>query len=272
MICQCKQCGKKFNLTEGEIEFYKSKGLSLPKRCKECRKINNNKNNSVIGKKASDNTSVEKNRLNTGLTENKKQNFRQSNKSVIYVPPASSGKRNFKTFIALICLVPLIIIAVFAGKYFKNTDNERNEDVTFNQLVTAGQTQEIELTESEPETKEITEILTDYTQSAATAYETYYYTQPVYTQAYAYRFRNNKLLTSHYEKHGIEMGFSSKEAYEAAASAVITNPNALSKPESDDNDGDTVYFIKSTGEIVFLSSDGYIRSYFTATEKYYNKQ
>ena len=87
-----------------------------------------------------------------------------------------------------------------------------------------------------------------------------------------YHFRNNKLLTSHYEKHGIEMGFSSKEAYEAAASAVITNPTAVSKPETDDNDGDTVYFIKSTGEIVFLSSDGYIRSYFIATEKYYNKQ
>ncbi|MBR6005157.1 MAG: hypothetical protein IK063_02900, partial [Clostridia bacterium] len=66
--------------------------------------------------------------------------------------------------------------------------------------------------------------------------------------------------------------FSSKEAYEAAASAVITNPRAVSKMESDDNDGDTVYFIKQTGEIVFLSYDGYIRTYFIATEDYYNRQ
>ena len=87
-----------------------------------------------------------------------------------------------------------------------------------------------------------------------------------------YRFRNYKLLTSHYEKHGIDMGFSSKESYEAAASAVITNPRAVSKPESDDNDGDMVYFIKSTGEIVFLSSDEYIRTYFIASEDYYNRQ
>lgn len=38
----CKQCGKEFTITDGEKEFYKSKKLALPKRCKNCR--NNNKN------------------------------------------------------------------------------------------------------------------------------------------------------------------------------------------------------------------------------------
>lgn len=36
----CKQCGKTFQLSDSELEFYKSKNLELPKRCKECRKNN----------------------------------------------------------------------------------------------------------------------------------------------------------------------------------------------------------------------------------------
>lgn len=36
----CKQCGKEFEITEGEAEFFLSKGMELPKRCKECRSAN----------------------------------------------------------------------------------------------------------------------------------------------------------------------------------------------------------------------------------------
>lgn len=36
----CVQCKKEFVLTDSEIAFYKSKGLSLPKRCKDCRDAN----------------------------------------------------------------------------------------------------------------------------------------------------------------------------------------------------------------------------------------
>jgi len=36
----CIQCNKEFTMTESEIRFYKSKRLSLPKRCKECRDVN----------------------------------------------------------------------------------------------------------------------------------------------------------------------------------------------------------------------------------------
>ena len=88
----------------------------------------------------------------------------------------------------------------------------------------------------------------------------------------SYRFRNDKLLTQHYEKHGIEMGFDSKESYEAAASAVINNPAALTKTEKED--GDYVYYVESTNEFAVLSTDGYIRTYFKpdAGIKYYNKQ
>lgn len=36
----CKQCGKPFELTDSEINFYRSKGLDLPRRCPECRAEN----------------------------------------------------------------------------------------------------------------------------------------------------------------------------------------------------------------------------------------
>ena len=41
----CKQCGKEFVISGSEINFYKSKNLSIPKRCKECRDSNKGKNN-----------------------------------------------------------------------------------------------------------------------------------------------------------------------------------------------------------------------------------
>ncbi len=33
----CRECGKKFVFTEGEQDFYNSKGFSSPSRCPECR-------------------------------------------------------------------------------------------------------------------------------------------------------------------------------------------------------------------------------------------
>ncbi len=90
--------------------------------------------------------------------------------------------------------------------------------------------------------------------------------------AQEYHFRSNKLLNSHYEKHGIEMGFDSAEEYEAAASDVVNNPDALHKTESED--GDDIYYLEDSNEFVVVSIDGYIRTYFNPDSgiKYYNKQ
>jgi len=87
-----------------------------------------------------------------------------------------------------------------------------------------------------------------------------------------YTFRNSRLLNEHYEKHGIEMGFASAAEYEAAASAVINNPAALSKTEKED--GDYVYYVEATNEFVILSLDGYIRTYFypSAGKAYYDRK
>lgn len=87
-----------------------------------------------------------------------------------------------------------------------------------------------------------------------------------------YYFRNSNLLNQHYEKHGIEMGFDSAQSYQAAASAVINNPNALCKTEAED--GDYVYYVEATNEFVVLSTDGYIRTYFLPSggKAYYDRQ
>ena len=88
----------------------------------------------------------------------------------------------------------------------------------------------------------------------------------------SYKFKNNKLLKEHYDKHGKDMGYADMESYEAGASAVINNPDSLHKLEEED--GDHVYYLESTNEIVFLSKAGVIRSYFCpdSGKKYFDKQ
>lgn len=86
------------------------------------------------------------------------------------------------------------------------------------------------------------------------------------------RFRNQKLLDQHYEKHGRDMGFSSAEEYEAAAGRVVANKDTLHKIEEED--GDDVYYLEETNEFVVVSTDGYIRTYFNPDDglDYYNRQ
>lgn len=87
-----------------------------------------------------------------------------------------------------------------------------------------------------------------------------------------YTFRNDRLLTEHFEKHGIEMGFSSKEDYQKAASNVINDPESLHKLEKED--GDDVYYKVETNEFVVVSKDGYIRTYFCpdSGQAYFDRQ
>lgn len=38
----CRDCGQQFTFTEGEQQFYASKNLSAPQRCKDCREKRKN--------------------------------------------------------------------------------------------------------------------------------------------------------------------------------------------------------------------------------------
>ncbi len=87
---------------------------------------------------------------------------------------------------------------------------------------------------------------------------------------YTFRYEDN--LQSHYEKHGIEMGFDSAEEYLAAANKALANPDILHKIEAED--GDDVYYLEATNEFIVVSTDGYIRTYYYPSDgiDYFNRQ
>ena len=173
----CKQCGKKFILTDSEIQFYKSKDLELPKRCSDCRKKNNNSSTKET---------------NSNIVKNEDRNKYNKNKKNIFT-------------------------SIVAGLW---------QDANY--------------------TKE---------QSLSSL-----------------QFRNEKFLEDHFIKHGNEFGYSTKEEYLAGANKVINSPLSLHKQEGED--GDDIYYDKNSNEIVFVSGDGYIRTYFKPSEgiDYYNRQ
>lgn len=222
----CIQCGKEFEITQSEINFYKSKNLQLPKRCKECRAENKGKKNS---QSAADNSSASKPQQAGAKPQT-----------------AAAAKKPFgsKGIIGIIALIVVAVIAVFGFLGKGNTDSGLSQpetDAYFEEFIPSEETQSSASSGSQTSTKN-------------------------------YYFRNQKLLDQHYNKHGKEMGFKSAAAYEAAASAVINNPNALHKTEKED--GDYVYYVKSSNEFVILSTDGYIRTYFNPSGglDYYNRQ
>jgi len=87
-----------------------------------------------------------------------------------------------------------------------------------------------------------------------------------------YEFRNESLLNEHYEKHGSEMNAESIDEYVKMANEVINNPNSLHKLEAED--GDDVYYLEESNELVIVSTDGYIRTYFMPDngKEFFDKQ
>ena len=86
-----------------------------------------------------------------------------------------------------------------------------------------------------------------------------------------YQFKSQDKLDSHFEKHGAEMGYATKEEYLSGANALISNPEVLCKTEEED--GDFVYYLESTDEIAFVSPDGYLRTYFICSGRdYFDRQ
>ena len=323
MKLTCKQCGKEFELSESEINFYKSKNLHIPKRCEQCRQAN--KKNKVASSKPHENTRMQ---------------------SRSYTPSGNSGLnggRNNKLLCAILIIAIVLLTggivlshADLFGRYSESTkpiygaDTYTSGDI-HNQSGTAP-----EPFNSQPESKsdtansksksetatgadtvkdesntetgsedtaQSTDSAEDVTGTSSGASqdtpatesnasedkpsaepdvsaETTQETPETDAQAAQsssastpqYKFRNSNLLNDHFEKHGKEMGFATAEDYQAAASAVVTNANALHKLEAED--GDDVYYIESTNDFVIVSTDGYIRTYFRPNNgiEYYNRQ
>ena len=180
---------------------------------------------------------------------------------------SDSSKKSSKSKVSAVGSIVVALIAVIGiltGKFdlAGNSEPESTavhsaKQVTDSRTASAKDKSTEQQASSNDQTKTATDTTTDNTATASTT---------------DYRFRNKKLLNQHYEKHGIEMGFSSAEEYEAAASAVVSNPDALHKKETEDNDD--VYYVESTNDFVIVSTDGYIRTYFRPDRgiDYYNRQ
>ncbi len=207
MFMKCIQCGKYFDLSEAEKQFYEEKGLELPKRCKMCRQSNRIRKNDVIVPRGKE----------------KRQNRRNAIKAV----PVT-------TLLLLIGLTFLLLQFFRGGQYGQNTGTSGDRQ-------NAATRSAVEESYSSSIEKGIV-------------------------------FRNDKLLMEHFEKHGKDMGFGSPEEYLAGANAVVHNSDALHKTEQED--GDDVYYVRSTNDLVIVSVDGYIRTYFRPEDgaAYYDRQ
>lgn len=90
-------------------------------------------------------------------------------------------------------------------------------------------------------------------------------------QVINYTFRNENYLNDHFEKHKDEFNFSNAKEYLQGANYVINHEDSLHKLEAED--GDDVYYLEATNELVIVSTDGYIRTYFKPSDgiHYYNR-
>ena len=88
----------------------------------------------------------------------------------------------------------------------------------------------------------------------------------------SFEFRNEQFLEEHFLKHGDEFGYKSKEEYLNGANKIINSSASMHKEEAED--GDDIYYDESKNEIVFVSKDGYIRTYFKPNDgiNYFNRQ
>lgn len=200
MYIKCVQCGKTFDLSEAEKEFYEEKNMEIPKRCKQCRQTNRIRKNDAIVPRG--------------------RERRQKRKTAMKAVPVT-------TLIVLIAATFLFLNFVRGGQQEKQAGNQTS-----------------------------VESQKDYSSSIQKGV----------------LFRSDELLEEHYEKHGREMGYASSEEYLAGANAVIHNSDVLHKTEKED--GDDVYYVEASNDLVIVSTDGYIRTYFRPEDgiAYYNRQ
>ena len=235
----CKQCGKKFIMTDSEVEFFSSKGLNIPKRCRECREANK---------------PVQSKPVQSTQGYRKRNNYRRHNIESVLA----------KWLIAISLII--ILISVYPT-FFQSTDLEKNNNDERYEITQNSAKPDIQDVAQETLPVTAQEIAQETTQETVQE-------EPLEDSSATipYKFRNDDLLQNHYNKHGIGMGFDFAKEYEQAANKVISSPDALHKNEKED--GDDVYYLESTNEFVVVSTDGFIRTYFYPDngKSYYDKQ
>lgn len=212
---KCVQCGKAFTLSNSELEFFESKNLSIPKRCKDCRDNNKALNN------------ASKNKTTISKKSNKYKSY--------YVKKPNTANLTTIIMAVLIALASLVL----------------KLDTIF--TIGASAVAVVSL---------IGYILTLGKRKVLI--------QEFDTSIYKYTFYNTDSMVQHYVKHGHQTDCNSMEDYLYKANMVVINKSSLSKKQK--KDGDLVYYNPKTNEFVVIAKAGYLRTYFKANDKYYNKQ
>ncbi len=300
----CKQCGKEFTLTPSEMNFYRSKNLAFPKRCQDCRTQNKVQRQTETeddveetGMKSSEEAaagSVQAEKKSADVVEKSVQSEKKSadatEKSVqtekksadvpestiqvkqpvegadisreepvtnahpeVYKPQRERPEISKKWWIAVAAVLVIAVAIIFPNFTKKSGSTGTFETKGYTEAAAGGT---VSSSENTADSKETGSTASGDKQNTTVKV----------------RFRNNKLLQQHYDKHGKGMGFASAVEYEKAAAAVVSNSKALHKKEAED--GDDIYYIKDTNEFVVVSKDGYIRTYFKPDDgiNYYNRQ
>lgn len=280
----CKQCGAEFTLSEDEIAFYRSKNLHLPKRCEKCRRENK---------------------------ENRAKAGGDAARQVVR-PYHEKKDSSLKWYIAaaLVFVLLAVGVGVFRTGWLGegtplDAAHETGVEVTADPVI-ADQQAELPADTQAEDSEKPDDTSADTAQdgqsedfakpediSANTAQDmqpkgsanaedvsadkpqqTPEDAQTAKTEpsAYTYSFRKAEYLQEHFEKHGAEFGYASADEYLAGANRVVVSPEALHKLEAED--GDDVYYLESGNEIVFVSTDGYIRTYFKPDDgkAYFDRQ
>ncbi|MCM1145549.1 MAG: zinc-ribbon domain containing protein [Blautia sp.] len=298
MKCVCKQCGTTFELSEAEIDFYQKRNLQLPKRCKECRQENRQKQSGTQGSQSGGNASPKM-----------QPSYR--------ITPNQPAGRSKKWIYAVIALAALLLAGGSVGAWKIHQLSAELDAMASVQGDTAYSAQEqiadspgmdepflADTIDDVPESLSDTvdtgenqsEVVSDTGQriveetgagqqmagetdagqeintAAADVEQPEPEPEPAAAAAKQYTFRSTKLMEEHFQKHGMDMGFATAQDYQAAASTVVNNQNALHKLEAED--GDDVYYLEATNEFVIVSTDGFIRTYFLPNDgiEYYNRQ
>ncbi|MCM1087814.1 MAG: zinc-ribbon domain containing protein [Muribaculaceae bacterium] len=254
MKCVCKQCGTTFELSEAEISFYRKKNLQLPKRCKECRQENKQKQGG----------GMQGSQIGGSVSPKMPPSYQ--------ITPNRPDGRSKKWIYAVIALAVLLLAGGGIGAWKIHQLSAELDAMASVQGDTAYSAQG-QIADSpgmdEPFLADTIDVGQEINTVAADT------EQPEPESAAAtrqYTFRSTTLMEDHFQKHGVAMGFATAQDYQAAASAVVNNQNALHKLEAED--GDDVYYLEATNEFVIVSTDGFIRTYFCpdAGIDYYNKQ
>ena len=208
MTKKCVQCGKHFTISDSELEFFKSKNLSIPKRCKECREQNKICN---------------------------KPNNRKT--TTVYKSYYADNANKSDLPLALISLAITVVLLFLNIQYAW----------IFTGIISL---------------KFLFSFLRDKLNRV--------YIQEFDTSIYKYTFYDTNAMVKHYVKHGSETNCKNMEDYLYKTNLVILNKGNLTKQQK--KDGDTIYYNPTTQEFVVIAKAGYVRTYFIANDKYYNKQ